>query len=733
MKQTKPVLVSVVINTADRAKFIGDTLRGLEQQTYNDFEVIVVNGPSQDDTEQVVKSFNIRYYSAPFNLSVSRNIGIKHAAGDVVAFIDDDAVPSPTWLEEIVAGYSDEHIGAVGGWVYHVDSADYQFKYGAISKWGLPILKNEKDFDYNSPHADFYNINIGTNATYRREHLVAVGGFDEEIEYYHDESDVCVRMIDAGYTVKELSGAIVHHKMAPSSRRSSWKNVTNWDSVVKNGVYFAIKHSKGKASLLRRIFIPFFIHKQKYKLIILAAWHGQLNFLQCTYRLFSLTRAFVRGYTRGFFHNPKLLSNYRYARNSFKPYKSQKMITQQSDTVVMISQGFPPVATDGIARYNHTLAKQLALIGHKVFVISKATENYKGIKYMDGFWIYYHNPDDIRYQVTGYERLDNILALTKSVYVEVNKIKAQSAIDVILAPLWDLEGLAITQNKIAPIIVTLMSPLKKVVETQWSNIIDPSIETLYELEKLYIEKADGVMAISHAIKQTIESDYGIEWGKMKMPIEVVPLGVDTSLLAKHSENIANNNGVNLLYVGRFEYRKGIDLLLEILPGLLKTHHNLHVTLIGNATIKDEQGRVIYEEFTKKFKKQRWFKRIHQKGYVSDSELADAYAKCDVFVAPSRYESFGLIFVEAMANGKPVIGANIGGIPEIIEDGVNGYLFEVNNTEQLQLRTIELINDEGLRKRMGAAGKRTIEEKFSAEAMTERFLAFYDKVRTSKDH
>ena len=721
--------VSVVINTADRAKYIGDTLRGLTQQSYDNFEVIVVNGPSQDNTEEVVKQFNIRYYEAPFNLSVSRNIGIKHAAGDIIAFIDDDAVPSPTWLEEIVEEYRDEHVGAVGGWVYHVGSADYQFKYGAITKWGMPILKSEKDFDYNQPNADTYNINIGTNATYRRSYLVEIGGFDEEIEYYHDESDVCVRMIDAGHKVVELEGAIVHHKMAPSSRRSSWRNVTNWDSIVKNGVYFAVRHSKGKASALKRVVMPFHLHKQKYKLIFLAMIHGELRPWQYVYRLFSLNRAFTRGYIRGFLHKPKLMQNYTYRPKEFKPYKV-KSRNRDSKQIVLVTQGFPPAGTDGIARYNYTLAKEFAAMGHQVHVVTRETGDGRGIQYHDGFWVHYHKPEIYREVLSGYERLDDIVALTKSVYKQVESISSQVNIDFILAPLWDVEGLALVRKKLAPTIVTLMSPLKKVVETQWSGIDDPSIDVLYDLERLYIEEADGVMSISEAIKQTIGEQYAIDWSRLN--VKTIPLGVDTGLFHE-ARNRQNGKNIELLFVGRFEHRKGIDLLLNILPKLLADHDDVTVRLVGNASITDADGKSIYQDFTKQYQNQPWFKRITQSGYISDDELAEAYAQCTIFVAPSRYESFGLIFIEAMMNGKPVVGSRVGGIPEIIDDGVNGLLFESENETDLHDKLEILIRDARLRHSMGEAGKATIVKKFGVEKTAQQTIDFATGIdRTSLD-
>ncbi len=85
------------------------------QQTYTNFEVVLVNGPSTDNTEEIAKSYNVRYYTAPYNISISRNVGIKNAAGEILAFIDDDAVPEPRWLEDIVEGYrKNPDAGAIG-------------------------------------------------------------------------------------------------------------------------------------------------------------------------------------------------------------------------------------------------------------------------------------------------------------------------------------------------------------------------------------------------------------------------------------------------------------------------------------------------------------------------------------------------------------------------------------------------------------------------------------------
>jgi glycogen(starch) synthase len=312
--------VSVVINTCDRGAYLADTLEGLKQQTYDNFEVIVVNGPSMDNTEEVVLRYNVRYYRAPYNISVSRNVGVRHAAGDIIAFIDDDAVPEPRWLEDLVVPYEDPAVGAAGGLVYNHDGSAYQFCYGVIDKWGYATMNSEKPYDHNEPRADFYNINIGTNASFRRQPLIEIGGFDEEIEYYHDESDVCVRMINRGFKVAQLGNAYVHHKMAPSSRRDSARMVTVWDAVVKNTIYFGVTHTAGIAPLYKRLIRPGWTELRKFRSMLGQLLRGNYNPWQYVVRNLSLARAVYRGYQRGFSSSRKYLKDYSFEPDQFRPY-----------------------------------------------------------------------------------------------------------------------------------------------------------------------------------------------------------------------------------------------------------------------------------------------------------------------------------------------------------------------------------------------------------------------------
>ena len=183
--------------------------------------------------------------------------------------------------------------------MYNREGDGFQACYSAVSRWGYIKHSYEEPYDFNQAGAEYFNVNIGTNASFRRTALIEVGGFDEEIEYYHDESDVCVRLINKGYKVKQLSNAFVHHKMAPSFRRDNKKQFTNWDSTVKNTIYFGLKNSEGVAPLYKRltVFIP--IELNKFVDIFKIFWHHEYTFKEFVSRNIGLAKSFYRGYSRG--------------------------------------------------------------------------------------------------------------------------------------------------------------------------------------------------------------------------------------------------------------------------------------------------------------------------------------------------------------------------------------------------------------------------------------------------
>lgn len=115
------------------------------------------------------------------------------------------------------------------------------------------------------------------------------------------------------------------------------------------------------------------------------------------------------------------------------------------------------------------------------------------------------------------------------------------------------------------------------------------------------------------------------------------------------------------------------------------------------------------------------------GRIPRMDLPSYYAASDVFVIPSVVEAFGLVTVEAMACGKPVIGTNVGGIPEIIVDGVSGFLTEPKNPEKIAEKVILLLKSPKLRKKMGRNGRKIAEEKFDIKKRVHKILSVYNQL------
>ncbi|MGB9467390.1 MAG: glycosyltransferase family 4 protein [Candidatus Acidiferrum sp.] len=162
----------------------------------------------------------------------------------------------------------------------------------------------------------------------------------------------------------------------------------------------------------------------------------------------------------------------------------------------------------------------------------------------------------------------------------------------------------------------------------------------------------------------------------------------------------------ILTVGRWlanERYKGMDTLITALPRLLTRWPELQLLAVG-----DGDDRVWLEELAEKNGVNR---HVHFLSGLSYAELAACYSACEIFALPSRGEGFGLVYLEAMARGKPVIGGAHGGAPEVIEDGVTGYLVPHGDAAQLATSIEALLADPAMAKKMGERGRQRVEREF----------------------
>lgn len=241
----RPTGVSVVINTLNRRDHLERTLLALRDQTYPRFEVIVVNGPSTDDSDEMLRSFEASARLATCTeacLGISRNIGVAMAAGDIVAFTDDDAIPRPDWLDLLVAAYDEVDVAAAGGPVFDVPSDRIEWKICTCDRLGVPNTDSAPPIDrYLGPGADPVAYLAGCNMSFRRSALQAAGGFNSLLAYGYDDVDICCRLTDAGHRIAYVEDALVRHDRAPSAVRDERQVIRDPYSVIFSRSVFSLQ------------------------------------------------------------------------------------------------------------------------------------------------------------------------------------------------------------------------------------------------------------------------------------------------------------------------------------------------------------------------------------------------------------------------------------------------------------------------------------------------------------
>lgn len=194
-----------------------------------------------------------------------------------------------------------------------------------------------------------------------------------------------------------------------------------------------------------------------------------------------------------------------------------------------------------------------------------------------------------------------------------------------------------------------------------------------------------------------------------------------------SETEGNNGSVEFLFVGRFEERKGIDVLLKAIPIVAASQPNARFTLAGSMG-----DASCWNQFASDHPDLIAQSRVQALGRVSSKDLPMLYHRCDILVAPSRYESFGLIYAEAMSHAKPVIGCDTGGIPEVVTSGLTGLLAVPGDCDSLVESMLRLASDPTLRIQMGTAGRLDFLRRFDDRTLALNSVDLYKHIVSSSN-
>jgi glycosyltransferase involved in cell wall biosynthesis len=223
------------------------------------------------------------------------------------------------------------------------------------------------------------------------------------------------------------------------------------------------------------------------------------------------------------------------------------------------------------------------------------------------------------------------------------------------------------------------------------------------VEEGIMRRSNMVLCLNAAIEEYLH-ERGIK------NAEVIPSCVDASEYSDRGDEDF------ILYAGRLNRVKGVEYLIRAFYAL-KDDYSHDLVLIGSGPDEERLKKIVSSLNIED--------RVRFIPWVEKGELKGYYSKCTLFALPSLFETFGVVLLEAMASRKPSIASNIMGPKDIITSGKDGFLFERRNTDELR-KCLELcLSDESLRRKIGKNARKTVEENYSFEKITNNLVRVFD--------
>ncbi|MBY4894288.1 glycosyltransferase [Rhodobacteraceae bacterium N5(2021)] len=357
--------LSVVVVSAGRPDALRRCLLSLSQQATAGCEVIVVadaGGQAAVRTLPVVGALKLLPQRQP-NISAARNAGIGAAAGDIIAFIDDDAVAEPTWSQAVLDAFAVPDLAAITGPVLG--------RNGISLQWG-PLAVNGVAHDIqvepDTPIRDGFARKLqGTNMAFRREALVQMGGFDKALHFYLDDTDISFRVGRAGLATAWAPRAVVHHGFEASTRRTQARVPLSLFDIGASTAVYLRKHAPEdqRENALRALEAA-----QSTRLLRLARAR-KLNAAKMRELMETLREGFKAGQAR-VSHEPKIGSD----TGDFDPFQS----TNPPPHRVLSGRSF---------QLNRLRAEaaELVIKGHPVSLFAfEPTPRKHRVRFTDGGW-----------------------------------------------------------------------------------------------------------------------------------------------------------------------------------------------------------------------------------------------------------------------------------------------------------------------------------------------------------
>jgi glycogen(starch) synthase len=381
----------------------------------------------------------------------------------------------------------------------------------------------------------------------------------------------------------------------------------------------------------------------------------------------------------------------------------------------MLSWEYPPDVVGGLARHVYAVARELVAQGHRVHVLTRGATGLPAVAVEDGVHVrrvtpYFQEPRDFRLWVChlNFALMEAGAELLPGVEGPV----VLHAHDWLVA--YAARGL---KNMLQ---VPLIATIHATEHGRHGGIRDEAQQYINDVEWWLTYEAWRVIVCSQAMRTEVQTLFGLSDEK----VAVIPNGIDrrppTPAAGAVRARYAAPRERLVFFIGRLVPEKGLTVLLEAVPLLLR-RHPLRVVIAGTGPYGDELKR--------RAVRLGIADRVHFAGWLDDQTAQSLLESADVAVVPSLYEPFGIVALEAMAAGTPLVASQVGGLAEIVRHEENGLLAKPGQPLSLAEQIDRLLADGAMANRLVTAARREVEERYTWASIARATAAVYDDVIT----
>ncbi|MBW3661579.1 MAG: glycosyltransferase family 4 protein [Actinobacteria bacterium] len=385
--------------------------------------------------------------------------------------------------------------------------------------------------------------------------------------------------------------------------------------------------------------------------------------------------------------------------------------------VLVLSWEYPPRVVGGLGRHVFQLTRALAGLGHDVHAVTREHPDAPSEENVGGVQVTRVSEGP---PVVPFDHLIPwVLAFNNTVQAAAHRVMEQHRFDVVHAHDW-LVAYAAAGLKGAedvPLVTTIHA-------TEYGRhqgyLPGPMNKLIHQVEWWLTYEARRVITCSRYMRDQVRDIFLLPSEKVDVipnAVSVDDFAVPASEVEAFRREVTPRGEKMVLFAGRLEYEKGVQTVLHAMERLLDEVGPVRFFVAGVGTYSDELKQLVTELDLDD--------HVTFTGFLEDHDLRLHYAAADVAVAPSIYEPFGLVAVESLACGTPVVVGDTGGLREIVADG-SGLRFPPGDPEGLADCIIEILTDEVLAAELIARGRARIRERFDWRAVAARTVEVYGR-------